>query len=211
MPNLQCLQVRKWEIPSREDNTLSPVLLPRLRELAIRVDLRMDPFFRNVTFPSLRNMELIYQGIDRPYQPLLFQEFFRRSACSLDRLKLCGQRNEDCLEEILTAPALQNLTTLFLKWSWISDVVVGLLVNDSSHALMPKLQSLVLEKCSIRDGMVSSLLSSRWHMATGGVTTTGTLRHALISCTKRGPLDSAFLKQHAHDRNMGCVEYLEQR
>ncbi|KIM36164.1 hypothetical protein M413DRAFT_31917 [Hebeloma cylindrosporum] len=205
-PLIQELQFEELRLRSEHPPipTSPHLLLQHLRLLRIRShEVPGTALILRLTCPSLESLVLNHSNfLDQSNQDL--QEIpllLHRSGCHLQKLDLCDTGNniaDDALERCLSGSPLRSLTYLHLWMGDISDQMMGLLSRksaDGSHKFAPFLETLDLPSCETSDGLLASMVSSRWCEALDGNQSTplGHLRKAVIFPAKNfGPIDHAF-------------------
>ena len=206
IPLIQELQIEELRLPSKNPSiTISPqLLLEHLRVLRIRsYEVAASSFIASLTCPSLESLEINHCN-DLPQSNQDLQELPRllhRSGCRLQKLDLSDPGTnvtDDELKRCLSDSPLQSLTSLYLLTDHISDLIVTLLSTKSPaglHEFAPFLEKLDLPVCETSDGLLASMVSSRWYEALDDNYSTplGHLREAGIFPRKRfGPIDEVF-------------------
>ncbi|KIM39218.1 hypothetical protein M413DRAFT_29402 [Hebeloma cylindrosporum] len=175
--------------------------LPRLRVLIVHSqgDIAITyPLFSRLECPSLQILTLNYECRSRdPNLPELIL-FLQRSTCQLDTLKITNTELSDTdLELHLQSPTLQFLRCLWVYQKVISDNVIHLLMNkfgDGSDQVLPRLEKLFLGFCETTDGLLASMISSRWY---DDGTSLGSLRWAMVTTRRAfGSSDNQFFTTH---------------
>jgi hypothetical protein len=205
IPLIQELQIEELRLPSKNPPvTISPLLLDHLRVLRIRsYEVAASSFIASLTCPSLLSLEIRHRNdllqSNQDLQEL--PRLFHRSGCRLQKLDLRdpGTNITDGeLKRCLSDSPLRSLTSLYLSTGHISDQTVALLSRRSPaglHEFAPFLEKLDLPVCETNDGLLASMVSSRWYEALDDDHSMplGHLRRARIFPRKRfGPIDDAF-------------------
>lgn len=206
IPLIRELQIEELQRPSKNPPvTISPqLLLEHLRVLRIRsYEVAASSFIASLTCPSLESLEINHcNALPQSNQDLQeLPRLLQRSGCRLQKLDFRDPGiniTDGELKRCLSDSPLQSLTSLCLLMDHISDQTVTLLSRKSPaglHEFAPFLENLRLPLCETTDGMLASMVSSRWYEAfdNNSSTALGHLRNARIFPRKRfGPIDEAF-------------------
>ncbi|KIM35271.1 hypothetical protein M413DRAFT_449846 [Hebeloma cylindrosporum] len=205
VPLLQELQIESLRLPSKNNPVTVPPprLLQHLRLLRIRShEVPATSFIASLTCPSLESLAIIHSNYLRESNQDLQElpRFLRRSGCHLLKLDFrdTGMDTDEEFRRFLSDSPLQSLKSLYLSIHHVSEQMVELLSSKSpggQHEFAPFLEDLRLPSCEIADGLLASMVSSRWHEALDGNHSTplGHLRKARISAWKPfGPIDKRF-------------------
>jgi hypothetical protein len=210
IPLIQELQIEELRLPSKNPPVTIPpqLLLQHLRVLRIRsYEVAASSFIASLTCPSLESLEINHRN-DLLQSNQDLQELPRllhRSGCRLQKLDLRDPGTnitDNELKRCLSDSPLQSLTSLYLSTGHISDQTVALLSKKSStglHEFAPFLEKLDLPVCEASDGLLASMVSSRWYEALDDNYSTplGHLREAGIFPRKHfGPIDEAFFSEN---------------
>ena len=204
IPLIQDLQIEELRLPSKNPPVPKQVLLQHLRVLRIRsYEVAASTLIASLTCPSLESLVINHRNhLLQSNQDL--QELPRvlhRSGCRLQNLDLRDPGTnitESELKRCLSDSSLRSLTSLYLSADHLSDQVVALLSKKSPaglHEFAPFLEKLDLPVCEASDGLLASMVSSRWHevLDDNYSTPLGHLREAGIFPRRRfGPIDEAF-------------------
>ncbi|KIM36156.1 hypothetical protein M413DRAFT_31910 [Hebeloma cylindrosporum] len=203
---IQELQIESLRRPSKDTSgTISlPLLLQHLRLLRIRSHgVPATSFIASLTCPLLESLAIIHSNLPAQSNQDLQEipRLLHRSGCHLQKLNLTDTGlniTDGELTRCLSDSPLRSLTSLFLCAKNISNQMAGLLSRkspDGSHEFAPFLGKLDLLSCETADGLLASMVSSRWHepLDDNRSTPLGYLREAGIFPKKDfGPIDEAF-------------------
>ncbi|KIM34650.1 hypothetical protein M413DRAFT_33132 [Hebeloma cylindrosporum] len=181
IPLIEEFQFEELRLPSENPPTTTspPLLLAYLRVLRIRsYDVAATSLLARLTCPLLESLEInhcndFFQNeSNQDLQEL--PRLLRRSGCHLQKLKLCDPGvniTDDKLTKCLSDSPLRSLKSLYLSTHHVSEQMVELLSSKSpggEHKFAPFLEHLRLPSCEIGDGLLASMVSSRWHEALNG-------------------------------------------
>ena len=179
----------------------SPLFLRHLRALIVSSrGITTCSLLSSLICPSLQSLRLNHNSLTgQPDQNLSeLIPFLRRSTCHLHTLKIADPHLSDAVLEFY----LQSPIFLFLRYLWVttdivSDRIIYLLMKktgDGSHQTLPRLEKLFLHVCETTDGLLSTMISSRWH---NDETRLGSLRWAMVTPKKTfGSIDKHFFNTH---------------
>jgi len=204
VPLIEELSLSTITLPSKiaPDPRGPPLFLQQLRVLEVYSwSTRTCPLFSSLMCPSLQILGLNHNSItdDQPNRNLSeLIRFLQRSTCHLHTLELTNPYLSDVdLELHLQSPTLRSLTCLWVSTEIVSDKIVHLLMKkseDGSHQLLPRLEKLLLDRCDTTDGLLSTMISSRWYV---DETSPGLLRWAMVTPKRTfGCIDNHFLNTH---------------
>jgi hypothetical protein len=203
VPRIEELWISTISLPSKttpEPGT-PPLILQHLRVLILYSrSITTCSLFSSLICPSLQSLRLNHNSLtDQPDQNLSeLIPFLRRSTCQLHTLKIADPYLSDVdLELHLQSSTLRSLRCLWASTGVVSDKIIHLLMKkseDGSHQVMPRLEKLLLRFCDTTDGMLSTMISSRWY---NNETSIGLLRWAMVKPKKSyGSIDNHFFKTH---------------
>jgi hypothetical protein len=203
VPLIEELSIETIRVPSKiaHDVNTPPLALQHLRVLMV-YSRSISPcsLFSSLTCPSLQSLKVNHNSVtDQPSQYLSeLIRLLQRSNCQLLTLNISDPYlPDDDLELYLPSNTLRSLTCLFVSKNYVSDGIVRLLTEKSkngTHKLLPRLERLLLNVCKTTDGLLATMISSRWH---GAETSPGALRWALVSPeTAFRSIDNNFFSTH---------------
>ena len=177
-----------------------PLLLRHLRVLSVHsLSVRTYFLYGSLTCPALKSLKINHNSLTyRPNQDLSeVILFLQRSNCQLQTLDIKDPHlSDDDLERLLPSPALRSLTSLSIRKNVIRDPIVQLLtkkLEDSTPRFLPRLKRLLLNSCETRDGLLATMITSRWYVTTSS----GALRWVLVTPRKAfGSIDTVFFSTH---------------
>jgi len=202
-PLIEELWISTISLPSKTtpEPVTSPLFLQHLRVLIVfSRRITMCSLFSSLICPSLQSLRLNHSSLTgQPDQNLSkLIPFLRRSTCQLHTLKIADPYLSDAvLEFYLQSPALLFLRCLWVSTGIVSDKIIYLLMKkseDGSHQALPRLEKLFLHFCETTDGLLSTMISSRWY---NDETPLGSLRWAMVTPKKTfGSIDKHFFSTH---------------
>ena len=177
-----------------------PLFLQHLRALSVHsLSIRTGSLYSSLICPALETLKIDHNSLTyQPNQDLSeVIQFLQRSDCQLKALSIKDPHlSDDDLERLLPSPALCSLTSLSIRKNVIRDPFVRVLMKqleDGTHVLLPRLERLLLNSCDTTDGLLASLITSRWYIGA----LPGALRWALVTPKKGfGFNDKAFFNTH---------------
>ena len=202
-PLIEELWISTISLPSKTtpDPGAPPLLLQHLRVLMVYSRrITTCSLFSSLICPSLQSLRLNHNSLTHQPDQNLSEliPFLRRSTCQLHTLKITDQYVSDAVLELhLQSPTLRSLTCLWVSIGVVSDKIIHLLMKkskDGSHQVLPRLEKLLLDFCETTDGLLATMVSSRWY---NDESSPGLLRWAMVSPKKTfGFIDNNFFDTH---------------
>ncbi|TFK18335.1 hypothetical protein FA15DRAFT_760658 [Coprinopsis marcescibilis] len=144
---------------------ISSTLLPELQSITVGgPSSAISAVFPHLELPSLKELNLLFQFHNRRHDPYRstfvgsLEDLIYRSNATLERLTCCF--HEVDLKDLFHSPALLDLKLLALPGA-IESETLELLIHTPTLQLFPKLETLILDACTSRDGLLSSVALSR--------------------------------------------------